>query len=162
MRGKFSQFYDIFESPMGLIYLIFSGKQLTGISFQKPVNIAFKKGVAPRNFRKELEEYFRGRGDNFTQKIKFLKGTDFEEKVWLCLKKVPFGETRTYKWVAESIGSPTATRAVGQALSKNPIPIVLPCHRIIESDGSIGGYSSGINIKRRLLELEYYSRTNKK
>ena len=162
MSGKSSQLYDIFESPLGTLYLIFSGTQLTGISFKKPLNIGFKKGVAPKNFRKELEEYFQGRGDKFTQKIKFLEGTDFEVKVWLCLKNVPCGETRTYKWVAENIGMPTATRAVGQALSKNPIPIVLPCHRIIESDGAIGGYSSGVHIKRRLLDLEYYSRINKK
>ena len=66
-----------------------------------------------------------------------------------------------YKWIAEKIGRPAAVRAVGRALSKNPIPIVIPCHRIIESDGSLGGYSSGIDRKRRLLDMEYYARMNR-
>ena len=78
-------------------------------------------------------------------------------KVWYALNEIPYGETKTYKWIAEKIGKPAAVRAVGQALSKNPIPIVVPCHRVIESDGSIGGYSSGVNVKKRLLEMEYYS-----
>ncbi len=160
--SKFSVFYDIFESPVGSLYLIFSSKLLAGISFKKPLQIAFKKGSAPKGFVKELEDYFQGVDKGFSQKIKFLKGTDFEKKVWSCLKNIPFGETKTYKWIAEKIGSPSATRAVGQALSRNPLPIVLPCHRIIESDGSIGGYSSGVNIKIRLLELEYYSGISKK
>lgn len=159
---KSSLFYDTFESPIGLLYLVFSGKSLTGISLKKPSQTALKKGGAPKSFIKELEDFFRGADKGFSQRIEFLKGTDFEKKIWSCLKDIPFGETRTYKWIAEKIGHPSATRAVGRALSKNPVPIVLPCHRIIESDGSIGGYSSGINIKRRLLELEYYSEVNKK
>ncbi|MEF9425966.1 MAG: methylated-DNA--[protein]-cysteine S-methyltransferase [Candidatus Mariimomonas ferrooxydans] len=157
-----SLFYDTFESPIGLLYLVFFRKSLTEISFKKPSQIAFKKGSASKNFIKELEDFFRGNDKGFNQRIDFLKGTDFEKKIWSCLKDIPFGETRTYKWVAEKTGHPSASRAVGRALSKNPVPIVLPCHRIIESDGSIGGYSSGINIKRRLLELEYYSEATKK
>jgi methylated-DNA-[protein]-cysteine S-methyltransferase len=69
---------------------------------------------------------------------------------------------RTYKWLAEKTGKPGAFRAVGQSLSRNPIPIILPCHRVIESDGSIGGYSAGVDIKRRLLEIEYYSKLAKR
>jgi methylated-DNA-[protein]-cysteine S-methyltransferase len=157
-----SVFYDIFESPLGTLYLIFSRKSLAGVSFKKPFQIAFKKGLAPKSFLKELEDYFKGEDKGFSQKIKFLKGTDFEKKVWTCLKGIPYGETRTYKWLAEKIGNPLATRAIGQALSKNPIPIILPCHRVIESDGSIGGFSSGVNIKVRLLEKEYYSKANSK
>jgi methylated-DNA-[protein]-cysteine S-methyltransferase len=149
-------FYDIFESPFGNLYLTFSGKRLCGVSFQKPSGTPFKKGSAPRSFIKELGSYFNGRNIDFEQEVQFLTGTDFEKKVWLVLKKIPFGETRPYKWVAEKIGKPAAVRAVGRALSKNPVPIVIPCHRIIESDGSIGGYSSGVETKRRLLEMEYY------
>jgi methylated-DNA-[protein]-cysteine S-methyltransferase len=156
--NKSSIFYDVFESPIGSLYLIFSGRFLAGISFKKPLHIAFKRGSAPKRFREELTSYFQGSKENFSQEIKFLRGTDFERKVWSLLREIPFGETRTYKWIAEKVGNPLATRAVGQALSKNPIPIVLPCHRVIESKGSIGGYSSGVNIKRRLLELEYYSK----
>lgn len=162
MKIKSSVFYDSFESPLGTLYLVFSGNSLAGISFRKPLQIAFRKGSSPKNLRRELEDYFQGAGHGFTQKIKFLKGTDFEKKVWSYLKDIPFGETRTYKWLAEKVGNPSATRAVGKALSRNPIPIVLPCHRIIESDGSIGGYSSGVGIKRRLLEMEYYTKINSK
>lgn len=159
---KSTLYYDIFESPVGALYLIFSRKVLAGISFQKPQNIQFKKGVAPKIFLQELKAYFQGKDTGFSQKVQFLKGTEFEKNVWSSLRNIPFGDTKSYKWMAEKVGSPAATRAVGQALSKNPIPIILPCHRVIESDGSIGGYSSGINIKRRLLDMEYYSKLNKK
>jgi methylated-DNA-[protein]-cysteine S-methyltransferase len=148
------QFFDTFKSPLGNIYMIFSGKTLTGVSFKKP---PFKKGAAPESFKKELRGYFDGKLRKFTQKTAFAEGTDFEREVWLAIKDVPYGETRTYKWLAERVGSPEGSRAVGQALSKNPISIVIPCHRIIESTGKIGGYSSGEGIKRRLLEMEYYN-----
>jgi len=146
--------YDVIDSPIGTLFLIFSGKQLAGISFEKP---GYKRGSAPESFKQELIGYFEGRTEKFTQSTVFLEGTEFEKKVWLTLKDIPYGETRTYKWLAEKIGNPKANRAVGQALSRNPIPLVLPCHRVIESDGSIGGYSSGVDIKRRLLEIEYYN-----
>ncbi|PKL52373.1 MAG: hypothetical protein CVV37_01715 [Nitrospira bacterium HGW-Nitrospira-1] len=110
--------------------------------------------------RKELAEYFEKAGQEFTCETVFTEGTEFEKKVWETLKEIPYGETRTYKWLAEKIGKPHAFRAVGNALSKNPIPIIFPCHRIIETDGSIGGYSPGVNIKRRLLAIEYYTKKN--
>lgn len=158
MKSITSQYYDTYESPVGVLYLIFLKKDLTGVSFKKPALLPFRNGAAPKGFVKELTEYFQGMNAAFSQKTRFLKGTDFEKKVWTALREIPFGETRTYKWMAEKVGSPSATRAVGNALSKNPIPLVLPCHRIIESDGSVGGYSSGVNIKVRLLEMEYYSK----
>lgn len=138
----------------------FVGKRLAALSFKKPTDIAYKRGCAPGDFLKEMTSYFNGTNTAFSPPITLLTGTDFEKKVWNCLKDIPYGETRTYRWVAEKVGHPTATRAVGQALSKNPIAIVLPCHRVIESDGSTGGYSSGVKKKIRLLELEYYSRLN--
>ncbi len=155
-------FFDAYKSPLDILYLVFSGKYLCGLSFDKPSNIQFKKSSAPPEFIKELNSYFRGENTRFTQKMNFLSGTDFEIEVWKALRKIPYGETRSYKWVAEHIGRPAAVRAVGQALSKNPVPIVIPCHRVIESDGSLGGYSAGINNKVRLLEIEYYSKMNKK
>jgi len=164
MKQKMSlsteSFYDTVESPIGTLYLVFTGKILRGTAFKKPGEI-LRKGDAPPPIKKELKEYFENGRDEFTQKIELTKGTEFDKKVWLALKDIPYGETRTYKWLAEKIGKPTAFRAVGQALSRNPIPILLPCHRVIESDGSIGGYSSGIDIKRRLLEIEYYNKLAK-
>jgi methylated-DNA-[protein]-cysteine S-methyltransferase len=148
-------YYDTFESPLGTLSLVFTGKILIGVTFKKPTGV-IRKGEAPSLIKKELREYFENGRQAFTQKIDFAKGTGFDRNVWLALKEVPYGETRTYKWLAEKLGNPAASRAVGQALSRNPIPILLPCHRIIESDGSIGGYSAGSDIKRRLLEIEYY------
>ncbi|MDI6890571.1 MAG: methylated-DNA--[protein]-cysteine S-methyltransferase [Thermodesulfovibrionales bacterium] len=165
MRKKRSSstesFYDTFESPVGILYLVFTGKTLREVSFKKPGEV-IRKGEAPSLIKKELKEYFEDGREEFTQKIGFTKGTEFDRKVWLALKEVPYGETRTYKWLAEKVGKPAAYRAVGRALSRNPIPILLPCHRIIESNGSIGGYSSGLDIKRRLLEIEYYIKLAKK
>lgn len=161
MKTAFSEslFFDIFESPIATIYLVFSGRYLTGISFNKKPQI--RRGTMPASFRKELRDYFIGKTKEFTQGAMFLEGTDFERSVWNALREAPYGETRTYKWLAEEIGNPKANRAVGRALSRNPIPIVFPCHRIVESSGSLGGYSAGINIKRRLLDLEYYNKMSK-
>jgi methylated-DNA-[protein]-cysteine S-methyltransferase len=153
-------FYDTFESPFGTLYLVFSGNLLKGIDFRKPEIL--RKGHGPVILKKELREYFENGREEFTQKIDLPEGTEFEKRVWLSLKEIPYGETRTYKWLAEKTGKPKASRAVGQALSKNPVPIVLPCHRIIESDGSLGGYSGGVHIKRRLLDMEYYMKQGKK
>lgn len=164
MRQKRSlnteSFYDTVESPIGTLYLVFTGKILRGIDFKKSGEI-LRKSNAPPLVKKELKEYFENGREEFTQGINLTKGTEFDKKVWLALKGIPYGETRTYKWLAEKVGKPTAFRAVGRALSRNPIPILLPCHRVIESDGSIGGYSSGIDIKRRLLEIEYYNKLAK-
>jgi methylated-DNA-[protein]-cysteine S-methyltransferase len=150
-------FYDTLKSPFGTLYLVFSGNRLVEIQFggQTPLH---PKGKVPELFKEQMNKYFSGVLKEISQDIVFLHGTAFEQAVWLCLREIPYGETRSYKWVAEKVGNPKAVRAVGQALSKNPVPIVLPCHRVIESDGSIGGYSSGVDIKRRLLDLEYYNR----
>jgi methylated-DNA-[protein]-cysteine S-methyltransferase len=153
-------YYDIFESPIGNLYLIFSGRFLSGLSFSKPERMSLRKGTIPKDLKDDLQNYFNGNIVKFNQRVKFLIGTEFEKSVWRTIKNIPFGETRTYKWVAQKIGKPSAMRAVGRALSKNPLPIIIPCHRVIESDGTLGGYSSGIDIKRRLLELEYYAKIN--
>ena len=153
-------FYDIYESPVGKMHLVFMGKYLTAISFAKPRRVPYREGAASAAFKGELNSFFSGRLTTFRQKIRFLEGTEFERSGWKTLGSIPVGETRSYKWIAEKIGNPSAVRAVGRALSKNPVPVVIPCHRVIESEGSIGGYSSGVNIKRRLLDLEYYAKMN--
>jgi methylated-DNA-[protein]-cysteine S-methyltransferase len=156
-----NEFYDVLESPIGTIYLIFSSTMLTGIAFERPKGRPLKKTGSTALAKKEFIEYFEKGRREFTCKTEFTEGTAFEKLVWNALNEVPYGETRTYKWMAEKIGKPHAFRAVGQALGKNPLPIIFPCHRIIEADGSLGGYSSGTDIKRRLLELEYYNRLSK-
>jgi methylated-DNA-[protein]-cysteine S-methyltransferase len=103
--------------------------------------------------RRQLEEYFRGERTEFDVPLD-LRGTEFELRVWEKLQEVPYGETIRYAQLAQRVGSPRAFRAVGRANGKNPVPIIVPCHRVIASGGGLGGYSAGISYKRLLLELE--------
>ncbi len=102
---------------------------------------------------KELLEYFKGKRKSFDFKIS-MRGTDFQKTVWKELIKIPYGETRSYKEVAEAIGKPKACRAVGMANNRNPLVIVVPCHRVIGSNGSLTGYYGGLDMKNKLLKLE--------
>lgn len=155
-RLKPVESYDFLETPLGILYLVFSGGLLSGISFERPRDVPLRHSESVSPVKKELTEYFEEGRRAFTCQTTFLEGTEFERGVWLCLLDVPYGETRTYKWLAEKIGRPRACRAVGNALGRNPIPVIFPCHRIIESDGSLGGYTPGSDVKRRLLDMEYY------
>lgn len=83
-----------------------------------------------------------------------MRGTFFEKKVWSALKKIPYGQTRSYKEIAEGIGHPKAFRAVGNANGRNSIPLIIPCHRVIESNGGLGGFGHGLKVKKQLLKLE--------
>lgn len=157
-RPSLNDFYDVLESPLGALYLIFTSNVLTGILFSRPSDIQLKRKEGMTLARQELIGYFENALQKFTCETEFAEGTEFERKVWETLKEIPYGETRTYKWLAEKIGKPQAFRAVGNALGKNPIPVIFPCHRVIETDGSIGGYSAGTDTKRRLLEIEYYTK----
>jgi methylated-DNA-[protein]-cysteine S-methyltransferase len=102
----------------------------------------------------ELQEYFAGERKIFGIQTKFLTGTEFEREVWTELRQIPYGKTISYKELAVNVGKPCAFRAVGNANSKNPMPIIIPCHRVIKTDGSLGGFSCGIEIKRLLLGME--------
>ena len=101
----------------------------------------------------ELEEYFSGGRRAFNFPVD-LRGTDFQLACWRALLAIPYGETRSYAAIARAVGKPTAFRAVGMANNRNPIAIVVPCHRVIASDGSLCGYGGGLDVKRKLLELE--------
>lgn len=98
--------------------------------------------------------YFAGFKVSFQDELDLSEATDFKRKVWNITRRIPYGETRSYIWVAEHFGSPQAVRAVGQALSYNPLPIIIPCHRVIRRDGGLGGYTGGLELKRYLLWLE--------
>jgi methylated-DNA-[protein]-cysteine S-methyltransferase len=106
-----------------------------------------------REVRRQLREYFAGERRAFSVPLA-PRGTEFERQVWRELVTIPFGETRSYAQVAQSIGRPAACRAVGRANGRNPIPIIIPCHRVIGSDGSLTGYGGGLPVKRFLLDLE--------
>ena len=103
--------------------------------------------------RRQLAEYFAGERREFDLRLA-PEGTPFERSVWEELKRIPFGETRSYGEIAQAIGRPGAARAVGRANGANPIPIVVPCHRVIGSDGSLTGFGGGLEAKSRLLEIE--------
>ena len=101
-----------------------------------------------------LRRYFEGEAVLFTDKLDLSNITVFEQTVWAAARTIPYGETRSYAWLAERIGKPRAFRAVGRAMSRNRFPIIVPCHRVTASDGSLGGFRGGLELKRRFLELE--------
>lgn len=107
----------------------------------------------------QLREYFKGDRKIFTVPLK-PDGTDFQQKVWKALTEIPYGQTTSYGEIAEKIGKPGGARAVGNANNKNPIAIMIPCHRVIGANGSLTGYAAGLNIKKQLLSLEkFYCQT---
>jgi O-6-methylguanine DNA methyltransferase len=106
-----------------------------------------------RDYVRELDEYFAGKRHEFSFALD-LRGTDFQLACWHALTKIPYGETCSYADIARAVGSPKGFRAVGMANNRNPIAIVVPCHRVIASDGTLCGYGGGLDIKRKLLELE--------
>ena len=105
-------------------------------------------------FARQLQAYAAGKPVRFTCELDLSSGTPFQQKVWRALLTIPRGQTRSYGWVARRVGKPKAVRAVGAACGANPIPIIVPCHRVIASDCSLGGFGGGLALKRRLLELE--------
>lgn len=102
----------------------------------------------------QLEEYFSGRRKSFDVEVEPLDGTPFERRVWKRLSEIPWGETRSYGELARMAGSPGAARAVGRAMARNPVSVILPCHRVIRSDGKAGGFGLGTPAKEKLLRLE--------
>jgi methylated-DNA-[protein]-cysteine S-methyltransferase len=106
-----------------------------------------------RQVARELTEYLAGTRTGFTFRVS-PTGTPFEQRCWDALQSIPYGETRTYGEIARAVGVPNGARAVGSANHKNPIPIVIPCHRVVAAGGGLGGYGGGLELKRRLLALE--------
>lgn len=152
-------YYHIIESPIGPILLAGDKKGLKHLNFlkgKKRIEISADwiedKDLFSEATR-QLEAYFSGKLESFDLKLA-PEGTDFQKSVWKALCEIPYGETRTYKEIAVSIGKPRAYRAVGLANNRNPIAIIIPCHRVIGSDGKLTGYASGLDIKKFLLKLE--------
>ncbi len=148
------------KTPIGPLYAVVTARGLSGLHFKKQdVKSITRIGSAnleEKQLKKivsQLEEYFEGKRMKFDMDFDF-SGTSFQKHVWKELYKIPYGQTVSYKDIAKRIKNPKAVRAVGSANGKNPICVVIPCHRVIAADGSIGGYSGGISIKRRLLKYE--------
>jgi methylated-DNA-[protein]-cysteine S-methyltransferase len=153
--------YSRYDSLAGSLVLGVSEKGLVALEFDrgrlpfaKNQNIQWEpsdKKVKP--YARELTEYFAGKRREFGFPLD-LRGTPFQLSCWRALLKIPYGETRTYADIARAVGQPQAFRAVGMANNRNPIAIVVPCHRVIASDGTLCGYGGGLDLKRKLLELE--------
>ena len=101
-----------------------------------------------------LQEYYSGKKTSFSDNLDFSNASAFQKQVWQAARLIPYGETRSYGWLARQIGKPKAARAVGQALGKNPFLIIVPCHRVIAGNGTLGGFGGGLAMKQALLELE--------
>ena len=106
------------------------------------------------NLAERLKTYFSGQKVVFSDDLDLSRATPFQRQVWQITKLIPYGETRSYKWVAEQVGNPRAVRAVGQALGKNPLLIIIPCHRVVNSNGKLGGFGGGLEMKQTLIQME--------
>ncbi|EIW16398.1 MULTISPECIES: methylated-DNA--[protein]-cysteine S-methyltransferase [Pelosinus] len=118
-----------------------------------PQEVVVKETAVLKEAGKQLMEYFAGKRKSFTLPLA-PEGTEFQKKVWKALQEIPCGETRSYKDVARSIGQPKASRAIGMANNKNPMLILIPCHRVIGANGNLVGYAAGLQVKEYLLKLE--------
>ena len=154
-------FYDRYIAPIGPLTVGVTADGLAALEFEKSYVqpdrrpgdtwVRLPARVAP--VIAELKEYFAGKRRRFSMPLD-LRGTDFQLRCWRALLEIPYGETITYAELARRVGSPRGFRAVGMANHDNPVAIVVPCHRVLASDGSLGGYGGGLEIKRALLELE--------
>lgn len=148
-------------SPVGELRLVAGDRGLVAILWEKddPARVPLGPTVDRANHailgetRRQLDEYFAGRRTMFDLPLDF-RGTDFQKRVWSQLLAIPFGETRSYGEIAQALGQPTASRAVGAANGRNPISIVAPCHRVVGSTGKLTGFAGGLAAKQWLLELE--------
>jgi methylated-DNA-[protein]-cysteine S-methyltransferase len=159
MTAEILCFEDI-ESPVGRLRLIASGIALVGIWFEHGRDAARQHPALVRRpspvldlARRQIQEYFAGVRQKFDLPLD-LRGTDFQRRVWERLAKIGYGETTSYGALAREMGVPNASRAVGLANGSNPIPIVIPCHRVIGANGALTGFGGGLPIKAALLELE--------
>ena len=158
--------YIIFNTEMGWIGILGSATGLLRTTLPHPsaqeIRRIFSDSIkhatlSPHLFKDLIERlrlYFGGHKAGFPDKLDLSQATTFQCKVWETTRLIPYGETRSYAWVAEQTGKSGATRAVGQALAKNLLPIIIPCHRVVASDGQLGGFTGGVEIKRLLLSLE--------
>lgn len=152
-------YFTEFPSPIGTIQLRGTAAAITGVFMEghrhqpAPPHAAVRDAAPLRQARGELEEYFAGERREFTSALE-PAGTPFQQRVWRALREIPYGTTISYGELARRIGQPRAARAVGLANGRNPIAIIVPCHRVIGANGTLTGYGGGVERKRFLLALE--------
>lgn len=149
------------DSPVGKLKLVASDKGLVAVLWENdpPRRVRLEETQEDPQHKilaraeKELQEYFAGTREAFSIPLD-MRGTTFQKNVWEALLGIPFGETRSYGQLAAQLGSPTASRAVGAANGRNPVSIIVPCHRVIGASGKLTGFAGGLDVKERLLTLE--------
>jgi methylated-DNA-[protein]-cysteine S-methyltransferase len=153
--------YKFLESPVGRLKLVAGDQGLVAILWENdsPHRVRLEESVEDTSHRvlveteRQLNEYFSGKRQEFSLPLD-LRGTAFQREVWHALLGIPFGETRSYQQLANQLGNPNATRAVGAANGRNPVSIIVPCHRVIGSSGKLTGFAGGLDAKKYLLEME--------
>ena len=159
--------YSCLNPPFGPVFVAKTSKGICFVNLSKISEAKFKS-LLIKKFRKkpirddeklksvinELLDYFNDNKVDFKSLLDLRVGTVFQRKIWNKISEIPYGELRSYKWIASEIGNINAVRAVGNAVGKNPVPPIIPCHRVIRTDGKLGGFSSGIPLKKWLLKLE--------
>lgn len=158
--------YVTFNTDMGWVGILASAKGLLVTTLPQrsaqeacqllgdSVNQATWSPHLFEDLMERLKVYFCGHKATFSDEFDLSGATPFQRQVWHVTRLIPYSETRSYLWVAEQIKKPGAARAVGQALGRNPLPVIVPCHRVVASDGRLGGFTGGVEVKRRLLQLE--------
>lgn len=160
-------YYTSFNTPIGKIFVSKTSKGINLITWQKSEwGKYYQKNREQlkrddnklKSLRDKMTKYFSGKRVIFKEKLDLLTGTRMEKRIWKDMQKIPYGQTRSYKWLASKVGNRKLARAVGGACSRNPIPIIIPCHRVVKSDGGLGGFSGGLDKKRKLLKIEKYGK----
>ena len=155
----------IIDTGLGAFRATFTACGLTRLDFPQTAGRNCRGGLRPpktnpkaplfiRTLSRQLQQYAAGKSVRWSVPLDLSTGTTFQQSVWRALRTIPRGETRSYGWVARKVGRPGASRAVGAACGANPIPVIIPCHRVIAGDGSLGGFGGGLPMKRRLLQIE--------
>ena len=158
--------YTVFDTKLGWMAIAASEGGLVRLTLPQPaadkamvlISDLLPKATANtgsfRDVIARIERYLDGEQVEFPDPLDLSQWTEFQRQVWRLVSTVPYGQTRTYAWVAEQLGRPGSVRAVGQALARNPLPIIIPCHRIVGSSGKLVGFSGDLELKKRLLALE--------
>lgn len=148
--------YDTFETEFGTLFIKEDGSAITNITLNENIltkDDIYYESALIKQVKQQLDEYFQGKRNTFDLPLN-PSGTTFQKKVWNALCNIPYGETRSYQEIAIAIDCPKGCRAVGLANNKNPIVILIPCHRVIGKNGSLVGYALGLEMKQHLLDLE--------
>lgn len=162
--------YATFDTDVGWIAILGSVKGLRRVTLPQSsaeeanlllgINEAVNSPSQFADLIRRLRAYFSGHQVTFSDRLDLSGTTDFQQRVWAATRLIPYGVTRSYLWVARQIAQPNAARAVGQALAKNPLPVIIPCHRVLASHGQLGGFSGGVAMKQQLLLLESAGKIN--